>query len=66
MFRNKVYLELAKNERVYRMECDNQAPAEDLRDVLNSMLFYVNQLIQQSVEKQAEENKKQDEMKEPE
>ena len=60
MLKNYVCLEVKKNERIYRFNCENESPLGETYDVLTEMLAYVCEKIkevQMSQKKGQDDNK---------
>jgi uncharacterized spore protein YtfJ len=60
MLKNYVCIEIKKNERTYRFNCENDSPLGETYDVLTEMLAYVCEKIkevQMSQKKAQDDNK---------
>lgn len=62
MVKNKIALEVKRDERLYELICDNNSPLGELYDCLSQMLHFVIEKIKETeaavAEKKAEDEKK--------
>lgn len=62
MVKNKIVLEVRKDERLYELVCDNNSPLGELYDSLSQMLNFVIEKIKETeaavTQKKAEDDKK--------
>ena len=62
MVKNKIVLEVKKDDRLYELVCDNNSPLGELYDSLSQMLHFVVEKIKETeaavAQKKAEDDKK--------
>lgn len=60
MLKHYVCLEVKKNERIYRLSCDNESPLGETYDVLTEMMSYVSEKMKefQISQKKAQDDNK--------
>lgn len=62
MVKNKIVLEVKKDDRLYELVCENNSPLGELYDSLSQMLHFVVEKIKETeaavAQKKAEDDKK--------